>query len=61
MTTQSFELQSVTNEELMAAAGGGPHFTSKKSLNAQRPSQAAEARDHGLQSLLASTTVATMG
>ena len=52
MTTQSFELQSVTNEELMAAAGGGPHFTSKKSLNAQRPSQAAEARDHGLQSLV---------
>ena len=59
MTTQALELQSVTNEELMAAAGGGPHFTSKKSFNTD--SQGAEARDHGLQSLLASTSVATMG
>ena len=59
MTTQSFELQSVTNEELMAAAGGGPHFTSKKSFNTNL--QGAEAGDHGLQSLLASTSVATMG
>ena len=61
MTTQSFELQSVTNEELMAAAGGGPHFTSKKSFNTDL--QALEARDHGLQSLLmpSSRTVATMG
>lgn len=59
MKTQAFELQSVTNEELMAAAGGGPHFTSKKSFNTD--SQGAEARDHGLQSLLASTSVATMG
>ena len=33
MTTQTLELQAVTNEELMAAAGGGPHFTSKKSFN----------------------------
>ena len=41
MTTQTLELQSVTNEELMAAAGGGPHFTSKNSVN----------DDHGLQSL----------
>lgn len=59
MKTQAFELQSVTNEELMSAAGGGPHFTSKKSFNTD--SQGAEARDHGLQSLLASTSVATMG
>ena len=59
MKTQAFELQSVTNKELMAAAGGGPHFTSKKSFNTD--SQGAEARDHGLQSLLASTSVATMG
>ena len=41
MTNQTLELQSVTNEELMAAAGGGPHFTSKNSVN----------DDHGLQSL----------
>ena len=41
MTTQTLELQAVTNEELMAAAGGGPHFTSKNSVN----------DDHGLQSL----------
>ena len=41
MTTQTLDLQAVTNEELMAAAGGGPHFTSKNSLN----------DDHGLQSL----------
>ena len=49
MTTQTLELQAVTDEELMAAAGGGPHFTSKKSFNADL--QALEARDHGLQSL----------
>ena len=42
MTTQTLELQAVTNEELMAAAGGlGPHFTNKNSVN----------DDHGLQSL----------
>ena len=41
MTTQTLELQAVTDEELMAAAGGGPHFTSKNSVN----------DDHGLQSL----------
>ena len=41
MTNQTLELQAVTDEELMAAAGGGPHFTSKNSLN----------DDHGLQSL----------
>ena len=53
MTTQAFELQAVTDDELMSAAGGlGPHYTSKKSLNAERPSQAAKARDHGLQSLV---------
>ena len=53
MTNQTLELQSVTNEELMAAAGGGPHFTSKNSVN----------DDHGLQSLLMprSRTVATIG
>ena len=41
MTNQTLELQAVTDEELMAAAGGGPHFTSKNSVN----------DDHGLQSL----------
>ena len=41
MKTQAFELQAVTDEELLAAAGGGPHFTSKNSVN----------DDHGLQSL----------
>ncbi len=42
MTTQTLDLQAVTNEELMAAAGGlGPHFTNKNSVN----------DDHGLQSL----------
>ena len=61
MKTQTFELQAVTDEELLDAAGGGPHFTSKKSFNADL--QALEARDHGLQSLLMprSRTVATMG
>ena len=41
MTNQTLELQAVTDEELQAAAGGGPHFTSKNSVN----------DDHGLQSL----------
>ena len=42
MTTQTLELQAVTDEELQAAAGGlGPHFTNKNSVN----------DDHGLQSL----------
>ena len=51
MTTQTLELQAVTDEELQAAAGGlGPHFTNKNSVN----------DDHGLQSL-GSHNVATMG
>ena len=42
MTTQTLELQAVTDEELQATAGGlGPHFTNKNSVN----------DDHGLQSL----------
>jgi len=42
MTTQTLELQAVTDEELLAAAGGlGPHFTNKNSVN----------DDHGLKSL----------
>ena len=58
MTTQTLELQALTDEELMAAVGGrGSSFT-RKFTDAEW--QALEARDHGLQSL-GSHNVATMG
>ena len=61
MTTQTLELQAVTDEELQAAAGGRGSSYTRKFTDAEW--KALEARDHGLQSLLmpSSRTVATMG
>ena len=56
MTTQTLELQAVTDEELQAAAGGRGSSYTRKFTDAEW--KALDARDHGLQSL---RTVATMG
>ena len=64
MTTQTVELQAVTDEELLGAAGGHfPHYTAKiRDTELQHlAEQKTDHADHGLQSLLASTTVSTMG
>ncbi len=52
MNTHTFEAQTVTDEELMAAAGGWGRSFTHKFTDAE--SQALEARDHdhGLQSLV---------
>ena len=64
MTTQAFELQAVSDEELMAAAGGhGSPFTHKdRDVDLQHLAQQRNAHGdrHGLQSL-GSHNVATMG
>ena len=60
MTTQSFEAQVVTDEELLSVTGGyGRHKPFAGAL--QNLQMADQADRHGLQSLLASTSVATMG
>ena len=52
MTTQTLELQAVTDEELMAAAGGrGSPFT-RKFTDAEWKALEAHDHDHGLQSLV---------
>ncbi len=64
MTTQAFELQAVSDEELQAAAGGhGSPFTHKdRDFDLQHLAQQRTAHGdrHGLQSL-GSHNVATMG
>ena len=63
MTTQAFELQAVSDEELLAAAGGhGSPFTHKDldvDLQHLAQQKTGHGDRHGLQSL--ASTVATMG
>ena len=59
MTTQTLELHAVTDEELIAVAGGrGSPFT-RKFTDAEWKALEARDHDHGLQSL-GSHNVATM-
>ena len=52
MTTQTLELQAVTDEELMAVVGGrGSSFT-HKFIDAEWKALEARDHDHGLQSLV---------
>ena len=60
MTTEPFELQAVSDEELQAANGGANH---PMPIPSRRDSSVQTADNHGLQSLLMprSRTVATIG
>ena len=52
MNTQTFDAQTVTNEELMAVVGGhGSPFT-RKFTDAEWKALEARDHDHGLQSLV---------